>query len=169
MLRAHPGCLEYDLPQPKILSCFDALEGDPDYSGPGWTPGLEWEPPVVPSVEDWQPYRDVLDQVYDDIWKLREGRPVVLRAHDICNPFIAPWRELGIEPECTANWEIEMQLIQEAAEANGAVFVSFFDAFNGRGTMRIRGRTAGSMTTACTPTTGEAPSRPKHSLSSGSR
>ena len=93
---------------------------------------MEWEePPVVPTVEDWQPYRDVLDEVYDEIWKARGGRPVVLRAHDIYNGFIAPWREVGIEAECTANWEVEMQVIREAAEANGAVFVSFFDVFNG--------------------------------------
>jgi hypothetical protein len=69
--------LEYNLPQPNILTCFeaaDALEG-PDYSGQ-WTPGMEWEdPPVVPTVEDWQPYRDVLDEIYNEIWKLREGRP----------------------------------------------------------------------------------------------
>jgi hypothetical protein len=38
---------------------------------------------------------------------------------------------VGIEPECTANWEVEMQVILEAAEANRAVFVSFFDVFTG--------------------------------------
>jgi hypothetical protein len=135
VLYAHPGGLEYDLPEPNILTCFQALDVfDDDYAGPEWTPGTKWEPtPVVPEVEDWQPYRDVLDEVYGEIWEARDGRPVVLRAHDIYNGFIAPWRELGIEPECTANWEVEMQVIREAAEANGAVFVSFFDAFNGSG------------------------------------
>lgn len=133
VLYAQPRGLEYKLPQPNILTCFTAADAveDPDYSGE-WTPGMEWEdPPVVPTVEDWQPYRDVLDEVYDEIWKAREGRPVVLRAHDIYNGFIAPWREVGVEAECTANWEVEMEVIQEAAEANGAVFVSFFDVFNG--------------------------------------
>jgi len=133
VLYAHPGGLEYNLPLPNILTCFTAADAveDPDYSGE-WTPGMEWEdPPVVPMVEDWQPYRDILDEAYDEIWKLREGRPVVLRAHDIYNGFIAPWREVGVEAECTANWEVEMEVIREAAEANGAVYVSFFDVFNG--------------------------------------
>lgn len=136
VLYAHPGGLEYNLPQPNILTCFeavDALEDPDDYTGP-WILGMEWEdPPVVATVEDWQPYRDVLDEVYDEIWKVREGRPVVLRAHDIYNGFVAPWRVVGIEAECTANWEVEMQVIREAAETNGAVFVSFFDVFNGPG------------------------------------
>jgi len=126
VLYAQPRGLEYNLPQPNILTCFEALDALEES-----TSTLEWDPPVVPLAEDWQPYRDVLDEVYGEIWRLREGRPVVLRAHDIYNGFIAPWRELGIEPECTANWEVEMQVIREAAEANGAVFVSFFDVFNG--------------------------------------
>jgi hypothetical protein len=131
VLYAHPGGLEYELPQPNILACFEALDTlEEDYLGPGFDLA-EWEPPVVATVEDWQPYGDVLDEVYDEIWKAREGRPVVLLAHDIYNGFVAPWRELGIEPECTANWAVEMQVIREAAEANGALFVSFFDTFNG--------------------------------------
>ncbi len=126
VLYAHPGGLEYNLPQPNMLTCFEALDALENSTS---TP--EWEPPVVATVEDWQPYRDVLDEVYDEIWKAREGRPVVLVAHDIYNGFVAPWRELGIEPECTANWEVEMQVIRAAAEENGAQFVSLFDVFNG--------------------------------------
>ncbi len=131
VLYAHPGGLEYNLPQPNIMTCFEALDTlEEDYLGPGFDLA-EWEPPVVATVEDWQPYGDVLAEVYDEIWKAREGRPVVLLAHDIYNGFVAPWRELGIEAECTANWEVEMQVIRAAAEENGAVFVSFFDVFNG--------------------------------------
>lgn len=123
VLYGQPAGLEGDLPLPNILTCFDALEAS--------TSTLEWEPPVVPSVEDWQSYRDVLDQIYDEIWRLRAGQPTILRAHDVWNPYISPWREVGIEPECTANWEVESQVIREAAEVNGAVFVSAFDVFNG--------------------------------------
>jgi len=122
-------------PEPNInAGCFtslDALE-DPDYSGPEWTPGTKWEPvPVVPTAENWSPYGEWLGDVYEAIWEVREGRPVVLRAHDIYNPWFAPWTELGVEAECTAIWEGQTQAIREAAEANGAVFVSFFDLFNG--------------------------------------
>jgi len=87
--------------------------------------------PVVTTAEDWRPYGDWLGDVYGAIWEAREGRPVVLRAHDVYNPWIAPWTELGIEPECTAIWSGQSQAIRRAVEANGAVFVSFFDLFNG--------------------------------------
>jgi len=126
VLYAHPGGLEYNLPQPNVVTCINASDALQEP-----TSTLDWEPPVVATVEDWQPYRDVLDEIYAEIWKLRDGRPLILRAHDIYNGFISSWRELGIEPECTANWEVEMEVIREAAEANGAVFVSFFDVFNG--------------------------------------
>ena len=128
----YPGGLEYNLPEPSLLSCFEALDVfDDDYSG-DWTPGTKWEPtPLVPTVEDWQPFRDVLDQVFDEIWTLREGKPTIIRTYDVPLGFVTPWKELGIEPECTANLEIQAQVEREAAEANGAGFVSLFDVFNG--------------------------------------
>ena len=115
------GDLVDALPRPNILTCVEA----------GGDPGSEWETPVVPTVEDWRAYRDLWDQMYAEIWDLREGRPTILRAQDVWNPFLAQWREAGIEPECTATWEIQTQVVREAAEANNAVFVSVFDVFNG--------------------------------------
>ena len=40
---------------------------------------------------------------------------------------------MGIEPERAADWEVELQWIQEAAEAIGAGFVSLSDVFSGPG------------------------------------
>ena len=129
-----PGGLEYDLPEPSLLACDEALDAvlvPEEYTG-DWTPGPKWEPtPVVATVEDWQPYRDVLDQVYDEIWKLRDGQPTIIRTYDVPWGLVAAWKELGIEAECIANWEIKAQVEREAAEANGAGFVSLFDVFNG--------------------------------------
>lgn len=88
------------------------------------------EPPTHYSVEDWQPYRNVLDEIYAEIWKLRD-EPVVLRAVDFYNPVISDWREAGIEPERTAALEAMNRAIREAAEANGATVVSAYDLFNG--------------------------------------
>lgn len=130
----YPGGLEYDLPEPNILSCFEAVDAvlwPEEYTG-DWTPGTTWEPvPVVATVEDWQPYRDVLDQVYDEIWKLREDQPTILRTWDVPFGYIAAWKEIGIESECVANLEIQSQVVEEAAEANGAGFVAVSDVFNG--------------------------------------
>lgn len=129
-----PVYLDFKLPEPNIVDCFEAADAilDPDYSGPPWTPGTKWEPtPVVATVEDWQPLRVVLDQVYDEIWALRAGQPTIIRTYDTPNGYIAPWTELGIESECTANWLTVDRVKREAAEANGAGFVSIVDVFNG--------------------------------------
>lgn len=126
-----PAGLEYDLPEPNVVECIDNDAMDPEYSG-DWTPGTKWEPTPLPPPDDgWPAYRDVLDQIYDEIWRLRDGQPTILRAHDFYNPFLGDWRELGIEAECTAYWELQTQTVKEAAEANGAVFVSLVDIFNG--------------------------------------
>ena len=94
---------------------------------------MEREPPVHYTDEDWRPYRDVLDEIYAEIWKLRAAEPVVLRAVDFYNPAISDWRKAGIEPECTAALEAMNGTIREVAEANGATVVSVYDLFNGAG------------------------------------
>ena len=91
----------------------------------------EREPPARQTAADYQPYRDVLDEVYAQIWELREGQPTVLRAVDLYNPVISAWRAAGIEPECTQQWKLWSSVIRDAAEANGAVMVSTYDLFNG--------------------------------------
>lgn len=107
-----------ELPEPDLTTCVS-------------TSSAEREPPLVPTAADWQAYRDVLDDIYAEIWSLRDGRPTVLRAVDLYNPVLSPWREAGIEPECTANWELWSSVEEEAALANGATFVSPYDVFNG--------------------------------------
>jgi hypothetical protein len=130
----YPGGLGYDLPEPNILTCFEAVDAvlwPEEYTG-DWTPGTKWEPvPVVATVEDWQPYRDVFDQVYTEIWKLREGHPTILLTWDVPTGYLAAWKEVGIESECVTNLEIQAQVVREAAEAHGAGFVSIIDVFNG--------------------------------------
>ncbi len=89
------------------------------------------EPPVRYSDEDWQPYRDLLEEIYAEIWKIRNGEPVVLRGLDFINPAISAWRQAGIEPECTAALEAMNRAVRVAAEANAATLVSTYDLFNG--------------------------------------
>jgi hypothetical protein len=91
---------------------------------------LTGEPPVATSVEDWQDLRDALDQVYDEIWRLRAGQPTIIRTVGSA-PWLAQTRQAGIESECMANEEVREQVERSAAEAAGAVFVSWMDLFNG--------------------------------------
>ena len=82
---------------------------------------------------DLQPYRDVLDDVYTEVWELRGGEPVVLRATTTYGPAVSAYREAGVESECTAAGEEMNRVVREAAEAHGATFVSTHDLFNGPG------------------------------------
>jgi hypothetical protein len=135
------GRFEQDMPAPTFergcIDPVDALENpdyleDPGYVGPEWTPGTDWEVvAAVPTAGDWQPYRDFLSGVWQAIWEARDGQPVVLRGYDVYSPWVGQWIEIGVESECTAIWEGQAQAAREAAEANGAVFVSFYDLFNG--------------------------------------
>lgn len=92
---------------------------------------VQRDPPVSYSPADWQPYRELLDEIYDEIWRQRNGEPVVLRAVDFYNPAISAWSEAGIETECVAALEAMNLTIAEAADAGGATLVSVADLFNG--------------------------------------
>lgn len=128
-----PGDLEF-AGADFLANCFEASDAvlvSEEYTGE-WVPGTPWEPiPAVATLDDWQPYRDALDAVYERIWELRDGEPTIVLTYDVPLGFLAPWGELGIEAECSANWDVQAQVIREAAEANGAGFVSVLDVFNG--------------------------------------
>lgn len=81
--------------------------------------------------DDWVPYTDLLQSVFDDIRTARQGQPTVLRAVDIYVPVVAKWQELGITDECTAFQESFTEAVRSAAEAAGVTMVSMYDAFNG--------------------------------------
>jgi hypothetical protein len=89
------------------------------------------EAPSHNAAEDWQPYGDVLVQIYERIFDLRGGRATIVRAMDMYNPVIADWRQAGIEPECTAAWEMMSQTVRDAAMRYDVPVVSMYDAFNG--------------------------------------
>lgn len=114
----NPEGSEVDFAQPDIGTCVS-------------TSTAERQPPVVATEADWQPYRDVLDAIYAEIWSHREGQPTIIRAVDLYSPVIGDWRTAGIEAECTASWGVWSSVIEEAADANGATFVSMYDLFNG--------------------------------------
>lgn len=103
---------------------------------PGWetcdSASVGERPAPEPYTQaDWQPYGNVLDEIYNEIWRLREGEPTVLLAVDVLEGRISSWRTAGIEAECTATWESLSATIRDAAEANGATMVSLYDLFTG--------------------------------------
>ena len=112
---------------PGSVECFKA-EGAASEVPPGTT----WEPvPEMPSAGDFREYQDELQQMYDTFWTLREDQPTIMRAYGWPDLWVPVWRRLGIETECMAQVESLEQARGEVVEANGGVYVSMLDAFNG--------------------------------------
>jgi hypothetical protein len=92
------------------------------------------EPPdleLVHSEAFWAPYRVLLEEIYEEIWRLREGTPTVLIAVDRHDFDIFKQRRAGIEEECRVAFEAWADLVREVGEAHGATFVSTYDLLNG--------------------------------------
>ncbi len=112
---------------PGSVECFKA-EGAASEVPPGTT----WEPvPEMPSAGDFQEYQDELQKMYDTFWRLREDQPTIMRAYGWPDLWVPVWRRLGIETECMAQVESLEQARREVVDANGGVYVSMLDAFNG--------------------------------------
>ena len=83
------------------------------------------------SPESFERYTADLAAIWAEILELREGQPTVLRATDIYNPLVSPWKEFGDFDGCTECWERMSNAVRLAAEAQGVPFLSRYDAFNG--------------------------------------
>ena len=79
----------------------------------------------------WDAYRALIDEIYDEIWLLRQGLPTLIIAIDFGPLDTAAWVEAGIEQECLTWWAAWSNQIREAATANGATMVSAFELFHG--------------------------------------
>ena len=80
------------------------------------------------SLERWT---SDLKAIWAEIFKLRQGQLTILRATDIYNPSVSPWKKHDIFEACTECWENMSDATRLAAEAYGIPFISRLDAFNG--------------------------------------
>lgn len=76
-------------------------------------------------------YTADLKAIWAEIYKLRKGKPVILRATDLYNPLVSRWKEKGVFEECNTCWVNFSEASRKAAEAYGIPFLSRLDAFNG--------------------------------------
>lgn len=83
------------------------------------------------SPESFEKYAADLAAIWAKILELRDGQPTVLRATDIYNPLVSPWKKLGDFAGCTACWENMCDAARQAAEAQNIPFLSRYDDFNG--------------------------------------
>jgi hypothetical protein len=72
-----------------------------------------------------------LNGIWEEILKLRAGQPTILRAVDLYNPLVQPWKDNGVFEECTKCWENMSDAVRQAAEPYNIPFVSRLDMMNG--------------------------------------
>jgi hypothetical protein len=125
------------------------------------------------TADDFAPYVEVLGEIYDEIFRLRDGAPTIVRAMDFYNPWLDVWQESGVAEACTAAWERFSAAAAEAAQQAGVPFVSMYDLLNGpdhlqdmreagylAGAMWQASETAGDLMTDALAATGYAPVAP---------
>lgn len=108
-----------------------AVPGDDDADVCVTTSRVPRDPPAPSSIEDLEPYAELLRSIYEHIFELRAGQPTIVRAVDHYNPVIGAWRAAGIEPECTVGWEAMASTVRRVASEYGVPTASMYDAFNG--------------------------------------
>ena len=91
--------------------------------------------PEAPSCESeaWAQYEADLIAIFDEVFRLREGRPVVLRTHDVYLPYgpALAWESCGQVDVCLACQRAASDAVHRAAAAKGVPVASYFHAFNG--------------------------------------
>ncbi len=88
-------------------------------------------PPGERPADYWDPYRQLMDDIYAEIWTLRQGLPTVLISIDFHMLDLTALREAEILEECVEWWEEWSNQIRETAAIHGSTMVSIFDLFNG--------------------------------------
>ena len=83
--------------------------------------------------ETWEQYEADLRAIFDEIFRIREGRPVVLRTHDAYLPWgpVATWQACDQLQICAACWGAWSDAIHRAAAARGVPVAGYYAAFSG--------------------------------------
>jgi lysophospholipase L1-like esterase len=90
-----------------------------------------FSPTTPPSTGAFDGYTEDLTAIWAEIFRLRKGKPTVLRATDIYMPLVSRWQERGMFEACTAWWEQLSEADRAVADAYGIPFLSRYDAYNG--------------------------------------
>jgi hypothetical protein len=87
--------------------------------------------PVACGPETFTKYIEDLKGIWQEVLKLRNGKPTVLRATDIYNPLVSSWNDCKLFAACDACWTNMSNAARQAADAYQIPFLSRYDAFNG--------------------------------------
>ena len=131
-LKSWGEALANDLQQAEVVVMFVNPLDSVDPGQPlGVAACFAGQAPASCSPETFAQYTDDMKAIWAEILALRAGQPTILRATDVYNPLVSPWREAGVFEACTECWENMSQAARLAAEAYNIPFLSRYDAFNG--------------------------------------
>ena len=82
--------------------------------------------------DTWVTYKAHLGAVLDEIVKIREGRPLILRMTDLYIPVHSKWVENGVGDVCTACIGYQAEAIRQVADEHGVPVASTLVAVNGK-------------------------------------
>ncbi len=87
--------------------------------------------PGTCAPETWITYKSHLRSILDEIDKIRQRKPLILRMTDVFIPVHASWKKEGVDDVCTTCLENYAAAIREVAEEYGVTVVSTLDGLNG--------------------------------------
>jgi hypothetical protein len=96
-----------------------------------FTSCFDYKEPGTCSMDTFEKYIADLKGIWEEIFKLREGQPTILRATDLYNPLVTNWQEHGVFEACTECWVNMSEANRIAAEAYNIPFLSRLEAFSG--------------------------------------
>jgi hypothetical protein len=88
-------------------------------------------PLVDCSTETLEAFAADLDAIYEEILRLRNGSPTIVRTLEYFAPHLTSWREGGVEDECTRCYEKMNAVIRQTAEEHGVPVAPMYEIMNG--------------------------------------
>jgi hypothetical protein len=119
----------WDVPESGLL-CFPG-----GYEGKNLLPGFEtYKDKMLKSsaLETWATYKADLGAVIDEIYKIREGRPLILRMTDFYIHLHSRWREYEVDEVCTTGMGNMAEAIRQVAEEHGVPVADTMAVLNGK-------------------------------------
>jgi hypothetical protein len=126
---SYPPDGSWNIPENPIVSCIYG-----GYEGKNLLPGFKTSKERMLkscAPETFATYKTHLGAFLDEIDKIREGRPLILRMTDFYIPLHSSWAKNGIDEVCTTCTSNALEAVQQVAEEHGVPVANTLVALNG--------------------------------------
>ncbi len=127
---SYPPDGSWNIPENPVVSCIDG-----GYEGKNLLPGFEASKDRMLNScapETYATYKTHLGSFLDEIDKVREGRPLILRMTNFYIPLHSSWMENGIDEVCTTCTINALEAVQQVAEEHGVPLANTLVALSGK-------------------------------------